>query len=300
MIPSKFEYFSPASVQEALAMLSRYQDDAKILAGGQSLISMLKLRLANPKYLVDLGRIGDLSYIREDDKGGILIGAMATYAQIIESKLVAEKCPLLRTTALVIGDVQVRNRGTIGGSLAHADPAGDMPAAILALRAGLKAVGPKGERWIQADDFFLGMYSTALAPDEILTEVRVPVLRDRKSAYLKAARRPSDFAIVGIAVCLKNGQGGTCEDISLGVTGVTDKPYRPQQVESKLKGKKLDPAAISSAAESITEGMDVNGNIHASPEFRAHLAGVYLLRAIQAAVGPLAFSLPFFKPEHTA
>ncbi len=284
MIPSKFEYFCPASLQEAIALLSQYQDEAKILAGGQSLISLLKLRLASPKCLVDIGRISDLSYIREDSKSGsMLIGAMTTYAQIIESKLLQEKCPLLRTTALVVGDVQVRNRGTIGGSIGHADPAGDMPAAILALRADLKAVGPKGERWIKADDFFLGMYSTALAPDEILTEVRVPVLTGRKSSYLKAARRPSDFAIVGIAVCLKNGKDGACEEISLGVTGVTDKPYRPQQVEARLQGKKLDPEVIKAAAEGVTAGLDVNGNIHASPEFRSHLAGVYLFRAIQAA-----------------
>ena len=281
MIPSKFEYYSPASLGEALALLSQYQDDAKVLAGGQSLISLLKLRLASPKCLVDLGRIGDLSYIREDGNS-ISIGAMTTYALIAESKLIQEKCPLLRQTALVVGDVQVRNRGTLGGSLGHADPAGDMPAAILALRGNLKAAG-QAERWIKADDFFLGMYSTALAPDEILTEVQVPVLKDRHSAYLKAARRPSDFAIVGIAVCLKRGKDGTCEDISLGVTGVTDKPYRPRNVEAALQGKNLEPKTIEAAAQGIAEGLDVNGNIHASPEFRAHLAGVYLGRAIQSA-----------------
>lgn len=284
MIPGKFEYFSPASLKEALDLLSQYQDDAKILAGGQSLISLLKLRLAGPRCLVDIGRIGGLSYIREEaGNGAVLIGAMTTYAQIAESKLIQEKCPLLRTTALVVGDVQIRNRGTLGGSMAHADPAGDMPAAILALKADLKAVGPKGERWIPADDFFLGMYSTALAPDEILTEVRAPIRKDLQSAYLKAARRPSDFAIVGVAVCLKRGKDGICEDISLGVTGLTDKPYRPRQAEAKLKGKKLEPETIQAAAQLLTEGMDVNGNIHASPEFRSHLAGVYLGRAIQAA-----------------
>ncbi len=183
----------------------------------------------------------------------------------------------------MVGDVQVRNRGTLGGSLAHADPAGDMPAAILALEADLKAVGPKGERWIRAEDFFLGMYATALAPDEILTEIRVPVLKDRKSAYLKAARRPSDFAIVGIAVCLKMGQDQTCEEIAIGVTGVTDKPYRATGAEAKLKGNRLDSGVVQAAAPALTEGMDVNANIHASAGFRSHLAGVYLSRVIQAA-----------------
>jgi carbon-monoxide dehydrogenase medium subunit len=283
MIPNRFEYFCPNTLQEAFSLLAKYPDDAKILAGGQSLISLLKLRLANPKYLVDIGRIDNLNYIREEADGKISIGAMTTYAQIKDSKLLQAKCPLLPQTAAVVGDVQVRNRGTLGGSLGHADPAGDLPAAILALDADLKAVGPQGERWIKATEFFLGMYGTALSPDEILTEIRVPVLKDRKSAYLKAARRPSDFAIVGIAICMKLGAGGICEDIALGVTGTTDKPYRAEAVESKLKGKKLDPELIDDAAQSITEGLDVNGNMHAGPEFRAHLARVYLARAIQAA-----------------
>ena len=286
MIPPQFEYFRPASLAEALSLLSAYQDDAKVLAGGQSLISMLKLRLANPKCLIDLGGLDGLNYIREEPDGKkdrIAIGALTTYAQIKESILLQSRCSLLPQAASVVGDVQVRNLGTLGGSLAHADPAGDMPAAILALRADLKAVGPEGERWIQAEDFFLGLYATALSPDEILTEVCVPLSARRKSAYLKAARRPSDCAIVGIAVCLEAGQGGVCEDIAVGVTGVTDKPYRATVLETKLKGKKLDRETIEAAAPAITHDVDVSGNIHASPEFRSHLARVYLFRAIQAA-----------------
>ena len=286
MIPPQFEYFRPATLSEALSLLSTYQDDAKVLAGGQSLISLLKLRLANPKCLIDLGGLDGLNYIWEEtgsEKDRLAIGALTTYAQIKESKLLQARCPLLPQTASVVGDVQVRNLGTIGGSLAHADPAGDMPAAILALGADLKAVGPKGERWIKAEDFFLGLYATALSPDEILTEVRVPLSAKRKSAYLKAARRPSDFAIVGIAVCFEIGQGGICEDITVAVTGVTDKPYRATVLETKLKGKKLDRETVEAAAPAITQGVDVSGNIHASPEFRSHLARVYLFRAIQAA-----------------
>jgi len=283
MIPARFEYYCPRTLQEALPLLSEYQDEAKLLAGGQSLISVLKLRLASPKCLVDIGQIDGLRYIREEADGSIVLGAMTTYAEIRASKLLQSRCPLLPQTAAVVGDVQVRNRGTIGGSIAHADPAGDMPAAILVLGAELKAVGPKGERWMKAEEFFLGLYATELSPDEILTEIRLPALKDRKTAYQKVARRPSDFAIVGVAVSIKTAKDGTCEDIAVAVTGVTDKPYRAEALEAKLKGNKLDPKLIEAAAPSITEGIDVNENIHASADFRAHLARVYLARTIASA-----------------
>ncbi|MGE5304300.1 MAG: FAD binding domain-containing protein [Alphaproteobacteria bacterium] len=283
MYSNKFEYFSPKSLEEALALMSTYQDDAKVLAGGQSLLSLMKLRLANPKYLIDVGRISDLNTIRaEGDK--LSIGALTTYAQIKESDLLRNRCPLLPKTASVVGDAQVRNRGTLGGSLAHADPHGDMPAAILALEAELKAVGPKGERWIKADDFFITLFSTALAPDEILTEIRVPALDGERSAYLKAARRPSDFAMVGIALRLKIGPGQTCDQISVGVTGVTDKPYRGSGVENALRGQKLDAKVIENAAAQVTEGIDVVEDVNASSSFRAHLARLYTARAVQAAL----------------
>jgi aerobic carbon-monoxide dehydrogenase medium subunit len=283
MIPNRFEYFRPASLEEAISLLSKYQDDAKVLAGGQSLVSLLKLRLANPKYLVDLGGIGDLSYIREEKDGKIAIGAMTPYVEVKESSLLGRLCPILPKAAAVVGDVQIRNRGTFGGAVAHADPAGDIPAAALALRADVKVAGPKGERWIKVEDFFQGMYSTELAPDEILTEVRVPALTGWKSNYMKAARRPSDFAIVGIAVCFKLASDQTCQEIAIGVTGVTDRPYRPLEVEAKLKGSKLDAKTIEAAAPALTEGVYVTGNMHASPEFRTHLARVYLGRVIQSA-----------------
>src|SRR3972149_6288891 len=224
MFSNRFEYFAPKSLEEALALLSTYGDDAKLLAGGQSLLSLMKLRLANPKVIIDLGRIADLDYLRADgDK--LAIGARTTYAQIRESALLRDKCPLLPKAAAVVGDAQVRNRGTIGGSLAHADPHGDMPAAALALEAELKAVGPKSARWIKAEDFFVTMFSTALAPDEVLTEIRVPVLDGDRSVYLKAARRPSDFAMVGVALRLRVGPDQTCERISIGITGAAEIPY---------------------------------------------------------------------------
>ena len=281
MFPNRFEYLSPISLEEALALLSNHRDEAKLLAGGQSLISLMKLRLANPKYLIDLGRIADLHYLR-DDGDKISIGALTTYAQIKESEPLRNKCPLLPQTASVVGDAQVRNRGTLGGSLAHADPHADMPAAVLALEAELKAVGPKGTRWIKADDFFVTMFTTALAPDEILTEIRVPALDGEKSAYLKAARRPSDFAMVGVAVRLKIGPDQKCAKIAIGVTGVTDRPYRGVGVEKALEGEKLDAKIIEEAAAQVTEGIEVIEDLNASKPFRSHLARLYTVRAIQA------------------
>ncbi len=283
MFSNKFEYYSPKSLEEALTLLSAYQEDAKLLAGGQSLLSLMKLRLANPKYLIDVGRIADLAFIRADGEK-LSIGALATYAEIKESDLLRNKCPLLPKTASVVGDAQVRNRGTLGGSLAHADPHGDMPAAILALGAELKAVGPKGARWIKAEDFFVTVFSTALAADEILTEIRIPVRDGERSVYLKAARRPSDFAMVGIAVRLKIGPEQTCDQLSIGVTGVTDKPYRGSGVEKALRGQKLDAKVIEESAAQVTEGIDVVEDVNASQSFRAHLARLYTARAIHAAL----------------
>jgi carbon-monoxide dehydrogenase medium subunit len=283
MYPNSFEFFSPTSVEEVLSLLSTYQDDAKLLAGGQSLLSLMKLRLANPKVLIDLGRIADLDYLRADGEK-LNIGARTTYAQLKESELLRSKCPLLPKTASVVGDAQVRNRGTIGGSLAHADPHGDMPAAALALEAELKAVGPKGARWIKAEDFFVGMFSTVLAPDEILSEIRVPVLDGERSVYLKAARRPSDFAMVGVALRLRLGPEQTFERISIGMTGVADRPYRAFGVEKALRGQKLNDKIIEEAAARVCDGVDVAEDINASKKFRSHLARLYTGRAIRAAM----------------
>jgi carbon-monoxide dehydrogenase medium subunit len=282
MYPNRFDYYCPDTLQETISLLSSHQDEAKLLAGGQSLLSMMKLRLANPKVLIDLARIPGLNAVGEEN-GKICIGAMTTYAQIKGSDLLRNKCPLLPQTAALVADAQVRNRGTVGGSLAHADPAADMPAAILALGAELKAVGPNGERWIKAEDFFVTMMTTVLDPCEILTEIRVPALKGEKTVYLKNAPRPSDFAIVGIAVCLKLNRQGICEDIAMGVTGITDKAYRATDVEKALRGRKLEPKTVQEAASGIIYGVEVNENIHASKEFRSHIARVYANRAIKAA-----------------
>ena len=283
MIPAGFEYFAPASVKEAVELLSAYKDDVKILAGGQSLVPLMKLRLAKPKYVIDLNRIGDLNYIRASG-GALHIGALAAHSDIERSEVIQRDCRLLAETAATIADTQVRNRGTLGGSLAHADPAGDMPAAILALDAELKASGPAGERWIKAEDFFVGFLTSALEPDEILTEIKVPVAAGAKSAYLKAAQRASGFAVVGVAVLLKSGANGACDDIAVGITGVTDKAYRARNVEQVLKGARLENDTIARAANRVVEGIDPLEDINGSKDYRAHLARVYTARAIRAAL----------------
>lgn len=283
MIPASFEYLAPKSLKEAVNLLSAHREDVKLLAGGQSLVPLMKLRLAKPTYIVDLGRIPALNTISEQGDR-IVLGSMTTHTQIENSKLLNDRCPLLPQTAATIADVQVRNQGTIGGSLAHADPAGDMPAAILALEAEMKAIGPNGERWIKADDFFLGLLMSTLEPDEILTEIRVPILEKTKTAYLKAAQRASGFAVVGIAVCLKLDQDGSCRDITIGVTGVADKPYRAERVEKMLTGKKLESNLIEKAAAEVARDLDVIEDINGSKEYRSHLAQVYTIRAIQVAM----------------
>lgn len=283
MIPAAFDYIVPQTLDEAVRALADHGEEAKLLAGGHSLLPLLKLRLANPKLLIDLSRIPGLGNIgQEGDK--IVVGALATHYQIESSKLLGTKCPLLPQTARAIGDVQVRNRGTIGGSLTHADPSADWPAAILALGGELKLLGPKGERRVGAQEFFLGTMTTAIEPTEILTEIRVPVLSRRSgSAYQKMAQQASGFAIVGVAVWLSQGQNGRCDNVGVGVTGLSEKPFRAHGVEERLRGYKLAPKVIEESASQVAEGIDPLEDLHASAKFRAHLARVYTTRAIQEA-----------------
>ncbi len=283
MIPAQFEYVAPKTLDEAISLLAKNPDEAKILAGGHSLIPAMKLRLAMPQMLIDLGRIKDLSYIRED-RGRISIGAMTTHYQLESSDRLRDICPLLPETAAQIGDVQVRNKGTIGGSLAHSDPAADWPAAIIALSAEMVAVKANGERVIKADDFFVDMLTTALQPGEILREIRITLPQGRVGqAYMKVAQPASGFAVVGVAVNLVRDQGGTCTSASIGVTGVASKAYRANGVETALVGSSLDGKAIAAAAAHATDGIDANGDLYASDDYRRHLAQVYTRRAIEAA-----------------
>jgi carbon-monoxide dehydrogenase medium subunit len=283
MIPAAFDYLAPRTLEEAMRALAAHGEDAKLLAGGHSLLPLLKLRLAHPKLLIDLGKISGLSGISQQ-KDKIVIGALATHYQIESSELLKKSCPLLPETAREIGDVQVRNRGTIGGSLAHADPSADWPAAILALGGELKLCGPKGERWLEAEQFFVGPMTTVIEPDEILTEIRVPVLQRRSGgAYLKMAQQASGFAIVGIAVALGVDAKGRCEEIGIGVTGLGDKPFRARALEERLRGNKLTGKLIEATAAQVAEGIEPLEDLHASAPFRAQLARVYATRAIQRA-----------------
>lgn len=284
MIPAQFDYVRANTLDEALSLLAQ-NEDARVLAGGHSLIPAMKLRLAQPPLLVDIGRIKDLSYIREED-GQIRIGAMTTHYQLESSDLLKKICPLLPECASHIGDVQVRNKGTIGGSVAHSDPAGDWPAAIIALNAEIVATSKNGDRTIKADDFFVDLLTTALEPGEILRELRVPKSNGRTgTAYTKMHHPASGFAVVGVAVTLTLDGEGKCESASIGITGVSSKAYRATAVENALKGAKLDEQTTASAAAHATEGVDCNGDVFASDEYRQHLAEVYTRRAIATAMG---------------
>jgi len=283
MIPGSFEYFSPRSLSDAVKFLADHRDDVKILSGGQSLLPLMKMRLSKPAYVVDIGRIPGLGAISQLDDS-LIIGALVTHEQIEDSDLLKAKCPLLPQTATTIADVQVRNRGTVGGSIAHADPAGDWPAAVIALDAEIRVFGPSGERWVKCEYFFLGLLMSVLEPDEIVTGIKVPVTGADKTAYQKAAPRSSGFAVTGVAVRLAVDAAGTCRRAAIGITGVGDKAYRPERTEQMLTGKKLDAATIEQAAAESTRNIEVIEDINGSSEYRAHLTHVYVQRAIEEAL----------------
>ncbi|MBI4466364.1 MAG: xanthine dehydrogenase family protein subunit M [Acidobacteria bacterium] len=285
MIPASFEYFAPRSLEEALQLLAHHGTEAKLLAGGHSLLPMMKLRLATPRTLIDLGRIRGLSYIREDG-GRISIGAMTTHAEVESSELLRRRAPLLPETAAEIGDVQVRNRGTLGGSLAHADPAADYPAALLALDAECVLTSQKGTRTVVAKDFFVDMLTTALQAGEILTEVRFAADSPRTgSAYRKLHHPASGFAIVGVAARLTLDATGKGSAVSVGITGVAPKPYRATGVERGLLGQTLDAKRIAEASAQATRGVEPLSDLQASARYRAAMAAVFTRRALAAALG---------------
>lgn len=277
MIPVAFDYARPRSLDEALGLLAAHGEDAKLLAGGHSLIPAMKLRLAQPKILIDIGGIGDLRSINQQD-GKIAIGALTTHYEIESSDLLKQSCPLLPEVAGKIGDMQVRNKGTIGGSCVHADPAGDWPAAMLALDAEFEVVGRNGNRTIAAKDFFVGMLTSAIGPDEILKVIRVPGTA-KSAAYVKFAQKASGFAIAGVAAIVDKQR----KEVAVGVTGVAPAAYRAASVEASLRGSDLSSATIASAAEKAADGVDPLSDIHASAEFRAHLARVQAKRALELA-----------------
>src|SRR6185503_1509899 len=271
MIPAPFTYHRANSVNDALRLLGEFGADAKLLAGGHSLIPLLKLRLAQPSHIIDISRIRDLSGIREE-KEAIVIGALTTHYQIESNALLKSKCPLLVQTAEHVGDTQVRNKGTLGGSAAHADPASDYPAALFALEAQFVIQGPNGRRTLSADDFFVGMLTSALGPDEILTHIRIPSQPPNTGAsYQKFAQKASGFAICGVAALITR-QNGKCTRARIGITGVAQKAYRATNVEQALEGKIVSAQEIAAAAAKAADGVDTLGDIHASSDYRKELA----------------------------
>ncbi len=284
MIPAAFDYIVPDSLEAAAASLAEAGDNGKVMAGGHSLLPMMKLRLAQPGVVIDLKRLDSLRRIQVDG-GTLRIGALVTHHQVETSSEVKDNCALLARVAGSIGDPQVRNRGTIGGSVVHGDPAADWPAALLAMGAELTLTSSGGARSMAAGDFFLGPLTTAIEASEILTGLSVAVpAAGTRAAYRKVKQKASGFAIVGIAVCLQ-ADGDTCTDVGIGVTGLAGTPFRATAVEDQLRGKALTADNITAAAAGVADGVDALDDIHASGEFRAHLARLNTARAIQDALG---------------
>jgi len=284
VIPAAFDYVRPDSVANAVAAIGAAGEDGKILAGGQSLLPVLRLRLAYPSTLVDLGRITDLRGIR-DDGDAIVIGAMTTHHDVIHDALVNEHAPLIAQTTKTVADPQVRNRGTFGGSLAHADPAGDLGAVALALDCELIATGPGGERRIPVADFFLDYLTTALGPDELLTAVRVPKLgAGWSSHYEKFNRVAQAWSIVGVAA-LVHRENGSITQARVALTNMGSTPLRAAAVEQALAGADASVEAVGAAAEHAAEGTSAPSDLSGQADYREHLARVLTKRAVLAAAG---------------
>ena len=280
MIPQQFDYSAPKTLDEALRLLA---SGAKPLAGGMSLIPMMKLRLAAPEHLADLGRVKELNYIRED-AGAIHIGATATHHSVESSALLRSKCPLLAETASNIGDVQVRNMGTIGGSVAHADPSADYPAALQALEAKVVLRAAKTERIVPIDEFLIDTFTTSLEPGEIIREIIVPIDPETTgTCYRKVAQSASGFAIVGIAVRIRRA-GGAIAMARIGVTGLSNRAFLATHAGKALEGRAGTPAEVQATAELVTHGVESTADLHASADYRAHLARIHAARALAIAL----------------
>jgi aerobic carbon-monoxide dehydrogenase medium subunit len=284
MIPAAFSYHAPASISDATALLTQYGDNAKILSGGQSLIPLMKLRLATPEHLIDINRIPGLAYVRE--AGGVLsIGALARESDLEESELVRTRFPILLDTSKVIADPLVRNLATVCGNLAHADPANDHPATMLVLGAELVAVGPKGERRIPIDGFFVGPFTTTLGSDEILTEVRIPTPPSRSGGvYLKLERKVGDFATAAVAAQITLSAVGTCERAGIGLTNVGPTPIVARRAEEFLRGKRLDEGAVKQAGILAAEESQPESDLRGAAAYKRDLIRVLTARALRKAL----------------
>ncbi|HUI99126.1 MAG TPA: xanthine dehydrogenase family protein subunit M [Usitatibacter sp.] len=282
MIPREFEYHAPGSIPDALALLDELGEDAKLLAGGHSLLPMMKMRFAQPGHLVDLGRIAELKGIREEGNT-LRIGAMTTENEIIWSKLLQAKCPLLVEAARLVSDPQVRYKGTIGGDIAHGDPANDHPAVMLALGASFVLRSPKGERVVPADGFFVGSYDTAMKPGEILTEIRVPAPASGTGyCYSKLKRKIGDFATAAAAVTLRM-KGETVGEVAIALTNVGATPLKARAAEEALRGKALTDAAIAAAAALAMSICDPVADQRGDVEYKTAMAGEMTQRALRVA-----------------
>ncbi len=289
MKPAPFEYFDPRTVEEAVSLLREHGDEAKILAGGQSLMPLLNMRMARPEAVIDLSRVEGLDYIRESD-GTIAVGAMTSKRAVERSELVEDRQPLLHAATRWIAHPQIRNRGTVGGSMAHADPAAEYPAVALVLGAEMRAVGPDGERSIEAKDFFVSYLTTALAVDEVLTEVRFPMLAEASGwGFQEMARRHGDFAMTGAAVTLSVDSTSRCAAARIVLFAVGPTPVRADGAEQMLVGETLGAPQLDGAARKASEDLEEPlSDVHASAEFRRHLAEVLTRRALSDAVARAA------------
>ncbi len=284
MITETFEYHAPEDIQAAVAILAEHGPEAKVLAGGHSLVPLMRLRLATPSVIVDLNRIPQLRGITTEN-GSITIGAMTTHAAIEHSAELKAMLPVLPAAATLIGDPMVRNRGTIGGSLVHADPAGDWPAVALALDAQLQLVGPHGERTVRADDFFVDLMTSAVEPDEILTNITIPIPTGRVGvSYQKFPHPASGYAVTGVAAMVMLDDADACIDSRIAITGAGATAVRATESEAMLRGTDLNGGSIDRAAESAVSGIDFLGDIYASEEYREQLVRVYTKRSLLAAL----------------
>jgi carbon-monoxide dehydrogenase medium subunit len=284
MKPPLFDYRCPSSLDEALALRSEFSDDSAVLAGGQSLMPMLNLRLARPEVLIDLGRVVELAGITELD-GGLSLGAMTRQRSAERSDLIRERAPLLQQALGHVGHPTIRNRGTVGGSLAHADPAAELPAVCVALDAELVARSATGERTITADDFYLGFMTTALAPDELLVEVRIPAAAGAlRTAFVEIARRHGDFALVGVAAAIALDDEDVITDARLVLTGVAGLPVRAREAEASLRGASASAAPFAAAADLVGAELEPRTDAHATGDYRRRVAGVLVRRALEEAM----------------
>ena len=288
MIPAAFEYHAPTTLREALAILRRHPGETKVMAGGHSLLPLMKLRLAQPAHVVDLRKVEGLAYIEERD-GGLAIGPMTTYYALESSKLVHDRAPLLAEAAAQVADLQVRNKGSIGGAIAHADPAGDVPAAVLALETSMRTSGGGRSRNVPAYRFFLDIFTTALRETEVITEIVVPPLPPRTgTSYQKFANKASHYAIVGVAAVVTLDSQRICQIVRIAVTGAGPRPTRARRAERYLTGKAPTEQNLRQAAQRAPIGIDFMSDLHGSAEYREHLTGVFTGRALEAAVNRAA------------